>query len=102
MSNAVAAAFEREERRCFGICAGLSQKVGVLVAEKESALKTGIAALDAASPLGIIGKGYSKVFTQGRLLTSVDNVAEGDAVRIFLSDGELTADITSIKKKKEG
>ena len=102
MSNAVAAAFEREEKRCLGICAGLSQKVGVLVAEKESALKTGIAALDAASPLGIIGKGYSKVFTQGRLLTSVDNVAEGDAVRIFLSDGELTADITSIKKKKEG
>ncbi len=102
MSGAAAAVCEREEKRCFAACSGLSQKVGALIQEKETALKTGIAALNAASPLGIIGKGYSRVFTRGRLLTSVDNVAAGDSVRIFLSDGELTADVTDIKKKKEG
>jgi exodeoxyribonuclease VII large subunit len=46
--------------------------------------------LEALSPLGVLGRGYSLAWSpQGKLLRSSDEVAEGDAVRVDLARGRL-------------
>ena len=46
--------------------------------------------LDALSPLGVLGRGYSLAWSpQGKLLRSSDEVAVGDAVRVDLARGRL-------------
>jgi exodeoxyribonuclease VII large subunit len=46
--------------------------------------------LEALSPLGVLGRGYSLAWSaQGKLLRSSDEVAPGDAVRVDLARGRL-------------
>ncbi len=46
--------------------------------------------LEALSPLGVLGRGYSLAWSpQGKLLRSSDEVAVGDAVRVDLARGRL-------------
>jgi exodeoxyribonuclease VII large subunit len=46
--------------------------------------------LDALSPLGVLGRGYSLAWSaQGKLLRDSDEVAVGDAVRVDLARGRL-------------
>jgi exodeoxyribonuclease VII large subunit len=46
--------------------------------------------LDALSPLGVLGRGYSLTWSpQGKLLRSAEEVAIGDAVRVDLARGRL-------------
>ncbi len=46
--------------------------------------------LDALSPLGVLGRGYSLAWSaQGKLLRSSDEVAVGDTVRVDLARGRL-------------
>jgi len=46
--------------------------------------------LDALSPLGVLGRGYSLAWSpQGKLLRSAEEVAVGDAVRVDLAHGRL-------------
>ncbi len=61
--------------------------------------------LEAANPLSVLSHGYSVVEdAEGRLVSSVNDVNEGDAVTVKLYDGELSASVTEkrIKKGNEG
>ena len=54
------------------------------------AFAEGATKLDALSPLGVLGRGYSLAWSaQGKLLRSSDEVAVGDAVRVELARGRL-------------
>ncbi|NLF35087.1 MAG: exodeoxyribonuclease VII large subunit [Clostridiales bacterium] len=56
------------------------------------------AALDALSPLKVLGRGYAIARTeQGRVLTSVRSVAAGDRFSLRLSDGELDCEMIAPK-----
>lgn len=56
------------------------------------------AALDALSPLKVLGRGYSiTTDIQGRVLTSVWDAEPGDAVKIRLEDGSLSCRVEERK-----
>ncbi|MBS2024822.1 MAG: exodeoxyribonuclease VII large subunit [Deltaproteobacteria bacterium] len=68
-----------------------------LSAERER-LGTLIGRLDAMSPLKVLGRGYAVAFdANGRALRSVSEVAVGASVRVRLAQGELVANVTSVK-----
>ena len=55
------------------------------------------AKLDAMSPLKVLTRGYAMAQTQdGDVLRSVSQVRSGDRIRISLSDGALSADVTEV------
>lgn len=55
------------------------------------------AALDALSPLKVLGRGYSIAYDgAGRVATSVDVFAPGDEVRVRMADGEVSASVRNI------
>ena len=57
------------------------------------------AKLDAMSPLKVLTRGYAMAQTQdGDVLRSVSQVRSGDRIRISLSDGALSADVTEVKE----
>lgn len=60
------------------------------VTERRERLNTLAAALDAMSPLKVLGRGYSIAQRKdGTVLSSVEDVIPGDVFRLRLSDGEL-------------
>jgi len=57
------------------------------------------AVLEAVSPLKVIAKGYSAVFTDdGRLIRSVNAVSVGDAISFRTVDGMVDASVTDIRE----
>lgn len=58
--------------------------------------------LDLLSPLKIMARGYSYVTVNDTILTSTDEVEVGQAVSIYLENGQLEAQITAKKEKNDG
>ena len=51
--------------------------------------------LDALSPLSVISRGYSAVFSEdGRVVKSAEQLSLGDSIRLKMSDGEIGAAVT--------
>lgn len=67
---------------------------------RENALALLAGRLDAVSPLGIISKGYAKVYHGGKEIVSVGDVIPGDEMRAIVADGVITAKVLSAKKKE--
>lgn len=60
------------------------------------------AKLDAMSPLKVLTRGYAMAQCQdGTVIRSVSQTAQGDQIRISVSDGYLTATITDVKENVE-
>ncbi|MBQ9057932.1 MAG: exodeoxyribonuclease VII large subunit [Atopobiaceae bacterium] len=58
-------------------------------------------ALDALSPLKVLGRGYSIVRdTEGHVVSSLSDAAVGQEVEVMISDGVLHAEITGVEEKK--
>ena len=61
------------------------------------------AALDAMSPLKVLGRGYSIVLKEdGSLVRSASGVSRGEPIRILLASGSLLADVTEAKEEDHG
>ena len=57
------------------------------------------AKLDAMSPMKVLTRGYAMTQTEGGdVVRSVRQVAQGDRIRISLSDGQLNAAVTDVKE----
>lgn len=68
---------------------------------KNTELALTAAKLEAISPLATLSRGYAIVKgDDGRAVTSVLDVKVGDELTLAISDGELTAEIKKVKKKK--
>ena len=51
--------------------------------------------LDALSPLSVISRGYSAVFSEdGRVVKSAEQLSVGDSIRLKMSDGSVDAAVT--------
>lgn len=60
-----------------------------------------VQAIHNLSPLAVMGRGYSIVTDKdNKLIKSVENINEGDTLRIRLTDGHINADVTSVMKEK--
>ena len=65
------------------------------VRERQGSLSLLAGALDALSPLKVLGRGYAVVRAEdGKVLRRAGDARPGDRVRIHLSDGSLGAEIT--------
>ncbi len=61
----------------------------------EARLHTAAARLDSLSPLAVLGRGYAVVWDQSRtrIIRKASDTKAGDALRVTLSEGELTCEV---------
>jgi len=66
-------------------------------------LETRMAGLDALSPLAVLGRGYAIASdpSTGRVLRSVADTVPGAPLALRVSDGELAATVTSIRRSED-
>jgi exodeoxyribonuclease VII large subunit len=69
----------------------LKKAVKNLLLKKEAVLNEKILLLDSLSPLKTMSRGYSLVYSNGRLVSSVKQVKNGDELCVHFSDGEINA-----------
>ena len=73
-----------------------------IISRKKQAFVKAAATLDAISPLKVIGRGYSMVTENGRVLRSVDAVQIGDDVDITMADGTLRCRVNEKRRENNG
>ncbi len=57
------------------------------------------AKIDAMSPLKVLTRGYAIVKNQDRVVNSVSFIKKGDTVSVSVSDGEITAHVTDVRRR---
>ena len=71
--------------------------MGQCLADRRQRLQLALRALDAVSPLAVLGRGYALVSTaDGQLLRDTRSIALGDAITVRLAQGQLTATVTAL------
>ncbi len=73
-----------------------SAYVSVLL-KKESSLKGAAGAVNALSPLSVLGRGYSIVKGGGGIIKSAKDAAVNDNIEIILKDGSITAAVKEVR-----
>lgn len=66
---------------------------------KKNRLINNIEKLDILNPASVLLRGYSYTSSQGRIVTSVNQVAVEENIEVELKDGTLTAKVLNIKNK---
>jgi exodeoxyribonuclease VII large subunit len=76
----------------------LTVQIRAILADAKARATSLAARLDALSPLGILGRGYSltRLLPSRRLVRSASDVAPGDRLLITLAQGEITAEAREI------
>lgn len=70
-----------------------------LLSEKKHTLRELASKLEALSPLDMLGRGFSVTRSgDGRVISSVENVSEGDRISVMLRDGSLGAVVKSVEE----
>ena len=62
----------------------------------DSAVNEKIARLDSLSPLKVLSRGYSLVYSGDRLISNSDDLKNGDMIRIKFGSGEADAEIVKL------
>ena len=70
--------------------------LGASVDKQEALLCNLISKLDALSPLKVLGRGYSLVTKEGKIIKESKEVVKGDIVSIKVSKGEFEAEVTKV------
>ncbi len=66
-----------------------------------SQLSERIGRLESLSPLKVLSRGYSLVYSGDRLLSSTDGISVGDTVDIRFGKGTASAEIKEIHEEKQ-
>lgn len=69
-----------------------------IVDKQRKRMSVSVAKLNAMSPLSVLSRGYSYTQKDGAVVSSTDQIAVGDSVKIRFSDGFAQAEIVSIEK----
>lgn len=73
-----------------------------LLSQKKNAYVRCAAALDALSPLKVLGRGYSIAEdSSGAPVSSVSQIKKGDALKLKLADGSADCTVDSVKKERK-
>ncbi len=74
-----------------------------LTEQRVARLQAAIQRMNALNPLAVLQRGYSVVMDREEsILSSVDQLSEGDRVQLLLSDGWAEAQIQAIQKEMRG
>lgn len=77
----------------------LSSLIGAKMSDARLRLVKGAARLEALSPLSVLTRGFGFIEdSRGRVVSSVENIALDDTVKITVKDGSADARITSVRK----
>ncbi|MDX6769850.1 MAG: exodeoxyribonuclease VII large subunit [Elusimicrobiota bacterium] len=87
--------WERDAQRVDELAARLPEALARLVERAGLRLAATAGRLDAISPLKVLARGYAIAESRGKVLTKASQVKKGDPVRVRLSDGELSCEVTS-------
>ena len=72
------------------------------ITEQEHFLELVNKRIEAANPLSVLEKGFALASRNGKKITSVKEVKEGESLLLFLRDGVLDCNINAIKNEKRG
>lgn len=75
----------------------LSAAGPALLSAPSASLSRSAAKLDALSPLGVLARGYSIAYSDGRVATSASNFAPGSQVRLRLADGDVYGTVDRVE-----
>jgi exodeoxyribonuclease VII large subunit len=91
------------ERRknMMAIRARLDERMRGKLKQQQMAFAARLAQLDALSPLKVMQRGFSLVYTGGQLVKSVEQFASGDELVVRLSDGSATARVEQIDREEK-
>ena len=67
------------------------------VQSRAASLGAAAAALDALSPLKVLGRGYAIARGEGGVVSSVDAVRAGDSISVTVADGSIEASVTAVR-----
>ena len=81
----------------------MSEKIDAIISRKveveDGRFRTVCARLEGVNPLAVLSHGYAMVENKdGKIISSVCDVKEGERIEIALSDGKVQAEITNIKE----
>jgi exodeoxyribonuclease VII large subunit len=80
----------------------VSMGVKMFIERNESILASSASALDALSPLAVLGRGYSICKKQdGTVIKSASQLSIGDAVSLVFKDGTAQAGITGVMAESD-
>lgn len=80
--------------------AEISAKIHSLINSREQQLYSRAAVISALNPLDTLLRGYSITYKDGAVLSSVNKVKNGDEIKVRVSDGEITAVVSSVNSLK--
>jgi len=81
----------------------LLQRMNARMKEDRHAFEMHVRRLDALSPLKVMQRGYSLVYSDKRkLVKSLNDVQLGDLLHVRVTDGELVASVWAIKGEQSG
>lgn len=90
--------WERDAQRVDELSGRLPAALARLVERAGLRLAGAAGRLEAVSPLKVLARGYAIAESGGKVLTSASQARKGDALRVRLAEGELTAQVTEVKK----
>ncbi len=87
--------WERDAQRVDELAGRLPEALKRLVERAGLRLAATAGRLDAISPLKVLARGYAIAESRGKVLTKASQVRRGDPVRVRLSEGEISCEVTS-------
>ncbi|HJV44455.1 MAG TPA: exodeoxyribonuclease VII large subunit [Bacillota bacterium] len=78
----------------------LHKQTNQVIRDKRSQMVYTMAKLDGLSPLKIMGRGYSLVYKEDKLIKSIAQLDPGDGVKVELMDGTIDCSIWAIEERK--
>lgn len=97
-----AAYIDQKRLELDGVSGALLADFERLLSQKKNAYVRCAAALDALSPLKVLGRGYSIVEdSSGAPVSSVSQVKKGDELKLKLADGSADCTVNSVKRERK-
>ncbi|MBQ2896775.1 MAG: exodeoxyribonuclease VII large subunit [Clostridia bacterium] len=63
-------------------------------------LSVSLAKLHALSPIAVMARGYAAIFKDEKIVKSIDDINEGDNIKLYLKDGALYTNVTKKERKQ--
>jgi len=79
----------------------LDERMNAAMKQKKLEFASRLAHLDAVSPLKVMQRGFSLVYSGDQLVKSVEQFATGDELVVRLSDGSATARVERIEREEK-
>ena len=76
----------------------LDNLINLRIKDSLNKLEVNFSKLHSLNPYLILNKGYSLVYKNNEIITSITQVNDNDNLKINLKDGQINVSVTSIKK----